>query len=179
MKVSLRYRRLPKPRGAWNFGLWAAFEVAYTPEERESLNPNWDAPLKSTILRCCCGNGSKYMRKDASSGHSHDTGHDPRVLGLDKVVTGVVCGYWKLNCSASTTWETTFWCSAPEFLEGIIADLHSLRAHALEQAEKFWRDNAPHDGRPEECYEEEFLGDNVSPIIRPARKLARVQKEAT
>jgi hypothetical protein len=41
MKVVLRYTRLPKPRGGWNYSLHVVLRVEYSDAERAAMNPDW------------------------------------------------------------------------------------------------------------------------------------------
>ena len=165
MRVALRYRRLPKPRGAWNHGLWAAFAVAYTAEERAALAPDWSAPLAGDALACTCRDKTA---RDGASGKTAQ--HDFTRPGLRPVVDRAGCGEWTWVCAHDTGWETTFWFSEPGRIELVVAFLHRLRDHALAAAAAWWHAHPPVPGdAAETVLEEEWTGGE--PIARPARKL--------
>lgn len=122
MRIVLRYTRLPKPRGRWNFPLRVVFKVEYSASEMASLSPDWETS------RC---SWPSIGLVDPEAGSFYRSMPDRKFGPLHPVV------------------DTVFYLQCSEIRETLITWLLARRDECVGASQKFWDDNPPVPGEPE------------------------------
>lgn len=120
MRVVLRYTRLPKPRGGWNFGLSIVLRVEYSDAESTAFAPDWKPPEVVWPVK--------------------------QLTGPERSSKTLHTSYFS---AIGTGYRGTVYLATSADRETLIAWLIDRRDEAVLAAQKFWDDNPPVEGERE------------------------------
>ena len=151
MRVVLKYRRLPKPRGGWRYGLWFLFRVEYSEREREELNPTWEWKGDITNIITDPDTGKKIpVSKSPKANHEdwwlHKTFLSAEGCSLSPYNLNNVNYHVHVKVTPQTDVEATVYFLHPEWREKFIEALHFIQREVAETANRWWHEHPPHPG---------------------------------
>jgi hypothetical protein len=144
MVVTLKWRRLPRKRGGWRFGLSFSLQVEYGEEEKKELAPDWSVEIST-------GNAPRFWsdprQKNTEVGAIplRIRNNNSRLLHSSQDGWGV---RGKITPETTLGGKEIYFDSAGE-REEFIAFLHRVRDAVKKRAQDWWHENPPVPGDEE------------------------------